>query len=367
MRVRRSGRGTSVVALIAVATMGAALFFEPRPEAHIRISAVTWTEHVAPLVERRCVACHAPGHAAAPSLTEYADVVAASTAVKRAVLQRRMPPWRAVPGFGVFENDHSLLAHEVDLLVSWIEGGMSRGPSREEPAATPGAAIRPTEPELMLDVGREYPVDSLRRVYRIPIPPRRERWIRGWQIYPGNGALVRRARVGIAPDTWLGTWLPDEPGVMLPPGAGWRLPRGATLMLEIEYGEPPAPALDRSHVGLFLTDAAQRDVQQLRIRRGTTTLMQHVDLLALTPSLGAEASVRIVATRPDGSAEPLLWIRDYDPKFARSYRLQEPVPLPRGTRVEAWSFDAEGWVDLQYAVPAGARLSGRSAPRQSAQ
>lgn len=122
------------------------------------------------------------------------------------------------------------------------------------------------------------------------------------------------------------------------------------MILEVEYVEPAGPAHDRSAVGLYFAAEAGTPLQHLTLRRGARTLQEAMRVLALTPALEMpDQSTRVVATRPDQSVEPLIWIRKYDPRFARTYRLQQPVDLPRGTRIDVWSFDAECSVDLTYA------------------
>jgi hypothetical protein len=46
-------------------------------------------------------------------------------------------------------------------------------------------------------------------------------------------------------------------------------------------------------------------------------------------------SVRLVAERPDGTVEPLIWFYRYDPKFARTYYFRKPLRFPAGTRILA--------------------------------
>ncbi len=48
----------------------------------------------------------------------------------------------------------------------------------------------------------------------------------------------------------------------------------------------------------------------------------------------AGTSVQALAIRPDGTAEPLLWIYEYNPKFARTYYYKSTLTLPAGTRIE---------------------------------
>jgi len=43
------------------------------------------------------------------------------------------------------------------------------------------------------------------------------------------------------------------------------------------------------------------------------------------------ASMKVVAVRPDGSVEPLVWLYEYDPRFRHAFLFRKPVNLPRGT------------------------------------
>jgi hypothetical protein len=52
------------------------------------------------------------------------------------------------------------------------------------------------------------------------------------------------------------------------------------------------------------------------------------------------SSVQIIAARPDGTFEPLLWIYKFNPDFARTYYYESPIALPAGTRIEMSPSDA---------------------------
>jgi hypothetical protein len=346
---RRRARmiGAVTLSVIAAAAFGTGR----RPQAHARSSTVTWAEHVAPLLQRHCWSCHAPGHSSTSPLTEYAQAVEARLPIKRAVLARTMPPWNAVPGFGAFANDHGLSAYETELLVSWLDGGMMPGSPAtiSDPRPAESSAAPPGDPDLMLDIGADRAIDAARQAYRLRTALPADRWIRGWRFYPGNGTLVQRARIIVEPETLLGVWLPDEPEVFFAAPQARRLPRGGGLRLEIDYAEPPAPASDRSRLGLYFGEATSAPLEQQRIGKGTTSLPDDIEIVAVTPVLAATGqSIRIVATRPDRSIEPLLWLTGYNPRFARSYRLQRPIVLPRGSRIDVWSFDAAPSVEITY-------------------
>ena len=41
-----------------------------------------------------------------------------------------MPPWSAVRGYGRFANDLSLSAREMEVILSWADGGAPSGVTR---------------------------------------------------------------------------------------------------------------------------------------------------------------------------------------------------------------------------------------------
>lgn len=58
-------------------------------------------------------------------------------------------------------------------------------------------------------------------------------------------------------------------------------------------------------------------------------------LLALKPTLKPGGSARVSLARPDGSEEPLIWLKNFDPAFAEIYWLRNPIAVSRGTRLVA--------------------------------
>jgi hypothetical protein len=56
-----------------------------------------------------------------------------AVAIKDEVLDRRMPPWGAVDGFGDFKNDEALTETELEIIAAWAEGGAPEG----DPALLP--------------------------------------------------------------------------------------------------------------------------------------------------------------------------------------------------------------------------------------
>ncbi len=115
---------------------------------------LTWTEQVSRIVHKRCVSCHQESGSAPMPLETYAQVRPWATAIKRMVLNREMPPWSAVKGFGSFRNDLSLSQEDIAVLSSWVEGGAPEGDPRYLPAPHQHETAKTTEPprsgEVML-------------------------------------------------------------------------------------------------------------------------------------------------------------------------------------------------------------------------
>ena len=100
--------------------------------AHDVTTHVTWNREVSRIIYARCVTCHRPGGAAF-SLMSYQEASPWGTAIKENVIQRRMPPWGAVKGFGNFRNDQALTQEELDLIANWVNGGVPEGNPNDLP------------------------------------------------------------------------------------------------------------------------------------------------------------------------------------------------------------------------------------------
>ena len=95
---------------------------------------ITWSKDVSRIVYKNCVSCHHPGGSSF-SLMTYKDARPWAEAIKQQVLQRRMPPWNAVKGFGEFRDDRGLTQEDLEIIGEWVEGGMPEGNANHLPAS----------------------------------------------------------------------------------------------------------------------------------------------------------------------------------------------------------------------------------------
>ncbi len=87
---------------------------------------ITWNRDISRIVYNRCSSCHHDGGAAF-SLMNYQVARPWAKAIKEEVLERRMPPFAAVKGFGEVKDEDALTQEELHLIADWVEGGSPEG------------------------------------------------------------------------------------------------------------------------------------------------------------------------------------------------------------------------------------------------
>lgn len=133
---------------------------------------LTWTQEISRIVYKRCASCHHEGGPAF-SLTTYDDARPWAKAIRDEVLERRMPPWGAVEGIQAYRDDPSLTAIEVEMIVSWVEGGAPEGDAIYLPPVpvfhdTPNAAM----PAATLLIASAKPMTLERATAAVAVTPR---------------------------------------------------------------------------------------------------------------------------------------------------------------------------------------------------
>jgi len=107
---------------------------------------------------------------------------------------------------------------------------------------------------------------------------------------------------------------------------------------------PAAPTTPGTTVGPTFKSGDTSPVVGPTFRSGDTTRAVTVPcsaralpsgrLMGLRPALRKGADLRVTVTGADGNKEPLLWLRQFDPAFAETYWLRQPLQVTRATRVE---------------------------------
>jgi hypothetical protein len=289
------------------------------------------------------------------SLATYEEARPWARAIAEELLEGRMPPWPAVKGYGRFQNAPSLTPREIDMVVSWAEGGVPRGEEKDLPAGPlvpSGWALGP--PDRVLEASASIPVRAEaeeRFDLLLPTGLKEAAWLAAIDLQPGEASLVHCATFwldGPSPEL-LGTWVPGQVPVRLPADVGRRLPAGSRLRVRLHYRGAAPGLTDQSRVGLYFARRPPSRVLReqvvdgtvggasgdgLRRVQGSLELAEETEALALVPRADPSlVSLEVAAYRPDGSTETLLWTRRSSSDAEPTYFFKDPVRLPKATRL----------------------------------
>ena len=90
----------------------------------------TYSRDVQPILQKNCVACHAPGKVAPMSFTTYEGTRPWVRQIREMVSQKKMPPGITERHYGLFGDDGSMNQNEIDIIVRWVDGGAPEGVAR---------------------------------------------------------------------------------------------------------------------------------------------------------------------------------------------------------------------------------------------
>ena len=361
---------------------------------------VTFTKDVAPVVFRKCSQCHHPGGSAPFSLLTYGEARSHATQIALVARNRVMPPWKADPAGEKFIGLDPLTEAEIGILQRWIADGVREGDRRDLPTpplltggwhlGTPDLVVTLPTPFVLPAEGSD-----LSRVFVLPLPVDRQRYVRGIEFRAGNprihhaniridatpasreldeqdaapgydGIIVRSA---VYPDGHFLGWTPGQAAPLLPAGLAWTLEPRSDLVVQLHLVPSGKPELIQPSIGVYFTDdpptrtpvMMRLSNQHIDIPAGDAHYLANdsfvlpvdVEALAVQPHAHYLArEVTGIATLPDGTTRTLISIPDWDLRWQHVYRYQTPVALPKGTTVSMrYRYDNSGANPRNPAVP----------------
>jgi hypothetical protein len=299
------------------------------------------------------------------SLATYEEARPWAKAIKEEMLEKRMPPWHAVKGYGDFRNAPSLTQREIDLVVNWVEGGAPKGDDKDLPKGPLYSDDWPLgKPDLILkpDSARKIASDAdEHHSFTLPVGLKKDSWLEAIDLKPGNGSVVHCAtfygdeKGKAAAASVLGAWVPGQKAVALPRGTARLLPAGSRITVKVHYRGAGEETSDLSQVGLYLSKTPPRKpVTEVAItapdaiitaganpQRIEASFTAREDLEAIAARPRAHpliVSLQATAHRPDGTREVIIWTRGYRYDWQQSYYLKRAVALPKGSRVEVIAY-----------------------------
>jgi hypothetical protein len=349
----------------------------------------TFTKDVAPVLQKHCQSCHRPGQAAPFSLISYEQARPWAKAMKAAVLQKKMPPWFAEGGVGrKFANDPTMPQSDVDALIAWADSGAAEGDPKDMPAPkqfVEGWSIPKPDVVFQLPKPFQVPAKGILEYKYIIIPTgfTSDTWVQHVQAAPTDYSVVhhivayvrtpgsnyyknmpkneffeappskedKSAPKDDVPQDWLTGFAPGQPPDMFKAGQAKLIPAGSDIVLEIHYMPEGKEAWDQTRLGLVLAKEPPAE-RTMTLSAGNSsfkipphdgnyrvdaslTMPEDVTLLGLHPHMhmrGKSAEYSLVF--PDGRKETLLNVPRYNWRWQLWYDLEEPLRLPKGTKLQ---------------------------------
>jgi tetratricopeptide (TPR) repeat protein len=351
---------------------------------------VTFNKQVAPILFANCAACHHAGGAGPFSLIEYQEVKKRAKQIVTVTASRYMPPWLPEPGYGDFADARRLDDKQIETIRQWVDQGMIEGDRSDLPpefAALAAPAINEAwqlgQPDLIVEMPLPYTLPAettdVFRNFVIPLPITKARYVKAVEFLPGDKKIFHHANIlvdrtgasrrrdeqdpeigfngmdvaieseSFDPDSHFLFWKPGSTPWVEPEGMAWVASPGTDLVLNLHMQPSGKPETVKARVGLYFTDRPPSEFPMLLqlehdgaidippgkkdfVITDEFRLPLDVDALAVYPHahyIGKD--LQALATLPDGTKKPLIWIKDWDLNWQAVYRYERPVFLPAGT------------------------------------
>jgi hypothetical protein len=329
----------------------------------------TFSKDIAPIFYKNCANCHRPGEIAPMSLMTYKEVRPWAKAIREKVATREMPPWHADPKYGTWSNDRRMSQKEVDTILAWIDGGAKEGDPKDLPP-TPQFASgwQIGEPDIIFHMPVEYTVPAEGAVsyqyFTVPTNFKEDRYIQAMEARAGDLSVVhhiviyvrepqqkRRTKLDLG-EGLLGALSPGMTPFMAKPGTAKLIKAGSQLVFQMHYTPSGKVTKDRSYVGMIfakkpvdkvITTTAAFDMK-FAIPPGASNhevkayyeFEEDTEIVSFSPHMHVRGKDFLYrAIYPDGRSEVLLSVPSYDFNWQVYYYPVKPLPMPKGTKIEA--------------------------------
>ena len=334
----------------------------------------TFARDIAPIIQNKCMPCHATGGVGPFPLETYEQVKNRAELVRFQAVARTMPPTTAQSESGFFAHNAPLTDEEVVTIQEWyrrdsLAGDLSNEPSTTRPAKIDLSSdvdyvLAPTEPGSVKLEGAQY-----WQVFAIPLPDI-EINLESFEFLPKSVQAVRFATLAIAPEGFdpnsapyetagsmdlpaehlIGTWAPGYPTWKMPEGTTKTLPVGGTLLVQLQIQPLGKRASADFKLGLKKAEKKKASGNWLTLGSEdflipaggsptftyTQTLSKDARVAHIIPEARFfAAKMTLAAKLPDGSTRRLFDTLQWDVYWNGNFQFQNPVFLPKGTVLTA--------------------------------
>jgi mono/diheme cytochrome c family protein len=353
-----------VLALVAAGALAATRFVAIKAADASPAREVTYSKDVAPIMFSNCVYCHRPGEVAPFSMLAYKDARPWARSIKQRVLNGQMPPWKADPNYGSFQNSKLLSKQDIDTLVAWVDGGAKEGnPADVPPAPQFADGWQIGTPDLVLTMNKPFTIPASGTVPWMTIPSNnyvfpKDTWVQAIEVRPGNRRVVHHATATAIypPDAniiggGLHLYSPGLEALIWRDGYGKLMPKGTKISFQMHYNAIGVETTDQTKVGFkFATGPVHTQVYTTIFNNTQIVIPPMVQDHEAITGFQFPSEARIHAFRPhmhlrgrfatdslimpDGLRTVLLHLPRWDDAWQSYYMLAKPIRVPKGAIVE---------------------------------
>ena len=264
-------------------------------ESKVVTATPTFNADVGPLLQAKCMKCHADGAVKADmQFNTFASAQKWASLIVSAVNAHQMPPWPMASGNSVyapganmpdFQNARELTAAEINLINRWVKEGQPEGPGglmtfKAPPSNTlTGSSVkRLTMPQSFTPKPEPGLLDQYRCFILNPISATSDAWVTAYQLDPDSFQELHHAIVfipssptdlqtaralettpGQGYDCWTGPganvnaeilalWAPGTGVNRFPDNTAIKVPAGIGLILQIHYSTRSGATPDQTSI-----------------------------------------------------------------------------------------------------------------------
>jgi hypothetical protein len=370
-----------ILCLSLLFTCGAGLRLQSAP-------VPTFTKDVAPILQQHCQVCHRPGEAGPFSMLTYEQTRPWAAAMKEAVKTRKMPPWFADPRYGHFSNANTLTGAQIYTITAWADAKAPKGDPKDMPAPVnfvEGWQIGKPDLVFQLPIPFDVPASGVVDYQHIIVPTgfTKDTWVQAAEVRPTDRTVVHhiiafirepqsnwfkgekpgvffiapQLKTTTEPDTsalpsdFLVGYAPGQPAEILQPGQAKLIKAGSDIVFQVHYTPNGKATRDQTRLGIVLAKAPPKErVLTLSATNGTFKIPPGDSNYRVDASFDINADVKLSglhphmhgrgkdfeyrAVYPTGETQILLSVPHYNWHWQNWYTLEQPLLLPKGTKIE---------------------------------
>jgi hypothetical protein len=308
--------------------------------------------------------------------------------MKEAVETRKMPPWFADPRYGKFTNGRVLTDAEIKTIVDWADAKAPEGDPKDMPQPVKwveGWQIGTPDKVYQLPIPFDVPASGVVDYQHIIVPTgfTKDTWIQAAEVRPTDRAVVHHIIAFIRepksnwfrgeapgqffiapqvktkeqqdtsalPSDFLVGYAPGQPAEILRPGQAKLVKAGSDIVFQVHYTPNGHATRDQTQLGIvFAKEPPKERVLTLSATNGTFIIppgdpdyrvdasfevATQVSLSGLHPHMhgrGKDFLYKLVY--PTGESPTILSVPHYNWHWQNWYTLEEPIVLPKGTKIE---------------------------------